>query len=460
MTNRLIRSAFATSLVAMASAGLHAGAQAAVSPEEAKKLGAALTAIGAEQAGNADHSIPEYTGGVTVPPAGYKKGSGVRPDPFASDKPQYSIKAANLAQYEGKLTAGAKELLKRYSTMRIDVYPTRRSVAYPKYVLDNTLKNATNVKTTDGGLGLEGTYAGVPFPIPKTGAEVMWNHLLRFHGPAYYTQFDSINVDSSGRAVLATTGQINVEYPYYDPKRTGASATSDIYFRTRIAYTAPARRAGEALLAQDNINPMKFPRKAWQYLPGQRRVKLAPDIAYDTPNPGSAGQSTYDEGWLFNGALDRYEWKLVGKREMIVPYNDYKMVYAKDPFAVTTPSHINPDFARWELHRVWMVEGTLKEGKRHIYAKRVYYIDEDSWTAIASDQYDARGQLFRAAFAFMTPSYDLPAPAAAGQAFYDFTSGAYNVQGMLGAYDVGLKYIDALPASQWTPDALAGAGVR
>ncbi|MEJ8821590.1 DUF1329 domain-containing protein [Variovorax humicola] len=435
-------------------------ALAAVAPEEAKKLGTTLTPTGAERAGNADKSIPEYTGGLTAPPAGYEKGSGIRPDPFAADKPLYAITQQNMAQYDAKLTAGTRELLKKYPTMRVDVYPSHRSMAFPKYVLDNSVKNATSVKTTDDGLALEGTFAGIPFPIPKTGNEVMWNHLLRYTGQSYYTQYDSINVDSTGKAVLATTGQIYMDYPYYDPKRSRPSADSDIYFRTKIAYTAPARRAGEALLGQDYINPMKNGRRAWQYLPGQRRVKLAPDIAYDTPNPGSAGASTYDDAWIFNGAMDRYDFKLVGKQEMLVPYNTFKLLYAKDPYAATTPNHIHPDFVRWEAHRLWVVEATLKADKRHIYAKRTFYIDEDSWIAVASDQYDARGQLYRAGFAYTNPSYDVPAPASIGQSIHDFTTGGYNMTGLMGAYNVGVKYTEPQSANAWSADALAGSGVR
>ncbi len=440
---------------------LAAGAAlAAVTADEAKKLGTTLTPTGAERAGNADKTIPDYTGGLTTAPAEYKKGSGTRPDPFAADKPLYSITGKNLAQYEGKLTDGTKELLKKQPNYRVDVYSTHRSIAFPAYVVENTVKNATSVKTTDGGLGLEGTFAGIPFPIPKTGNEVMWNHLLRYTGQTYFTQYDSINVDSSGRAVLATTGQITIDYPYYDPKRTVVSGANDIYFRTKIAYTAPARRAGEALLVQDYINPMKNDRKGWQYLPGQRRVKMAPDIAYDTPNPGSAGASTYDDAWVFNGAMDRYDFKLVGKREMIVPYNSFKLAYAKDPYAVTTANHLNPDFVRWELHRVWVVEATLKEGKRHIYAKRTFYVDEDSWVAVASDEYDARGALFRAGFVYTFPLYDVPAPNATTQSVYDFTSGGYNITGLLGAYSIGIKFIEPLSATQWSSEALAGSGIR
>ena len=434
-------------------------ALAGVSAEEAKKLGTTLTEFGAEKAGNTDHSIPEYTGAVAVPTA-YKKGSGIRPDPFAADKPLYSIKAADVAKYDSRLTVATKELLKKYPTMRVDVYPTHRSMGYPQVVLDNTLKNATSVKTVDSGLGVEGTYAGIPFPIPKTAQEVMWNHVLRYQGPTQSLKYDSINVDAAGKAVLATTGALVTENPYYDPRRSGVSADNDIYFRAKVTYTAPARRAGESLLIQDYVNPMKNNRKAWQYLPGQRRMKLAPDIAYDTPNPSSAGTSTYDEAWVYNGAMDRYDWKLAGKREMIVPYNAFKLAYAADTAPVTTPNHLNPDYVRWELHRVWVVEATLKEGKRHIYARRTFYIDEDTWAALASDEYDARGNLFRAGFLFPYPAYEVPAPCTNPQAFYDFITGGYNVSGLYGSYGIGQRFVDPLPATQWTADALAGAGVR
>ncbi len=437
-----------------------ASAVAAVSADEAKKLGTTLTPVGAEVAGNADKSIPAYTGGLTTAPAGFQKGSGIRPDPFANDKPLYSITGANAAQHSAKLSAGTQELLKRYPTMRVDVYRSQRTAAYPKYVLDNTVKNATAVKTTEGGLSVEGTYAGIPFPIPKTGHEAMWNHLLRYAGHAYVAKYDSINVNASGSAVLATTGEITVEYPYYDPQRTGQSSDSDIYMRTKVGYSAPARRAGEGLLIQDYINPIESARKGWQYLPGQRRVKMSPDLAYDTPNPATAGTSTFDDSFVFSGAMDRYDWKLVGKKEMLVPYNAYKLAYAKDPYAVTTPKHVNPDFLRWELHRVWVVEATLKPGKRHIYAKRTFYLDEDTWYALASDQYDARGQLYRAGFTAFTPAYEQPAPGATAQFFYDFATGSYNIIGLLGAYNHGVKYFGGLPERQWTPDALAGAGVR
>ena len=49
---------------------MSASAVAAVSPDEAAQLGKTLTPTGAEKAGNKDGTIPEWTGGLTTPPAG------------------------------------------------------------------------------------------------------------------------------------------------------------------------------------------------------------------------------------------------------------------------------------------------------------------------------------------------------------------------------------------------------
>jgi hypothetical protein len=406
-------------------------AHAAVTPDEARQLGTTLTAAGAEKAGNKDGTIPEYAG-MTAPPANYTKGSGNRPDPFAADKPRLTLSGKNLQGMEDKLTGGTRELLKRYPNFRVDVYPTRRPVAFPKFILENTAKNAVHAKSVDGGVGLEGALAGVPFPIPKTGFEVMWNHLMRYQGRALNTKYESWNVDGSGTSSLATSGEFYEDFPLADPSVTEPGKQDQVYFRTKLFYQGPARRAGEAVMAVDAVNPAAQPRRAWQYLPGQRRVKLAPDVAYDTPNPGAAGIATYDDAWVFNGALDRYDFKLVGKKEMIVPYNVYKLLNATTVADVVKPNHLNPDFVRWELHRVWVVEATLKPGKRHIYNKRTFYIDEDSWTALAADEFDARGQLYRASYANMLYAYDVQALYTGNYVIYDFVSGAYSLTGMSG----------------------------
>ncbi|MHC8380793.1 DUF1329 domain-containing protein [Pseudomonas sp. LB3P14] len=452
---KFVKSVLATTL-ALAVAG---GAHAAVSPDQAAKLGTTLTGVGAEKAGNADGSIPAYSGGLTTAPASYEKGSSFRPDPFEGEKPKTVINGQNAAQFSGKLTATTQELLKRYPSFRVDVFPTHRTVGLPQRLLDNTAKNAVGTKLLEGGVALENALPGVPFPIPNDGNEAMWNHLLRYQGHALNFKYDNWNVDSAGRATLATTSNGFIEYPLYDPARTEPAKANDIFFKTKIYYQGPARRAGEAILLVDAVNPLKQPRRGWQYLPGQRRVKLAPDLAYDTPNPGTAGNSTYDDAWVFNGAMDRFDFKLVGKKEMYVPYNTYKLNYHKAAADVATPNHVNPDLNRWELHRVWVVEATLKPGSRHIYSKRTFYLDEDSWIALASDEYDSSGRLYRGSFAHMSYSYDVQAPNSDNQMIYDLVTGSYTILGMFGPYG-GMKYIEPLSKAQWAPESLAGAGIR
>ena len=432
-----------------------AASHAAVTADEAKALGTTLTAVGAEKAANKDGTIPAYTGGQATPPAGYKAGDGVRPDPFAGEKPRVAIDAKNMAQYSGQLTEGTKALLQKYPTFRVDVYPTHRSVAFPKFVVDGTAKNALTAKTLNDGRSIEGAHAGFPFPLPKTGYEAMWNHLVRFNGQAYEAKYRNLSVDANGRASLSTEGVSTQEFPYWDP----AKPQSDTYWRIKLMYSGPARRAGEGLMIVDPLDIGSKDRRAWTYLPGQRRVKVAPDLAFDTPNPGTAGATTFDDTFIFNGSMDRFDFKLIGKKEMLVPYNDYVAVYGSKQDDLLKPNHLNPDLVRWELHRVWIVEATLREGKRHVYSKRTFYLDEDSWMALASDEYDARGQLYRTGFAYMTPSYDVPAPYTDMFSHYDLVSRQYSLTGFI-AETGGLRHTKPQPDREWTADSLAGSGVR
>ena len=250
---------FRTTIIAAALAALCAtGARAAVSADEAKQLGTTLTAVGAEKAGNKDGTIPEYTGGLTTPPATYQKGSGIRPDPFAGEKPRLVIDSKNVAQHADKLTEGTKELLKRFpATMRLDVYPTHRVVVLPKKILDNTAKNALAAKSINGGLGIEGSLPGFPFPIPKSGFEAMWNHLMRYTGAATREKYDVYNVDSAGIPTLSTSGDLINEFPLFEAKHLDTVAKeTEPFLKLKLAYTAPARRAGEALMAIDSVNPI------------------------------------------------------------------------------------------------------------------------------------------------------------------------------------------------------------
>lgn len=443
-----------SSLVLTAILALVGAAAGGASPEEAKELGRSFTPVGAIKAGNEAGTIPEYTGGLTAPPAGFKRDSGLRPDPFAGEKPLFSIDAKNMAQYADKLTEGTKAMMQKYPGFRIDVYPTHRTAAVPDAVQAATARNAVSAKTAKGGLSLENARGGFPFPIPNDGFEAMWNHLARYSGDAYAIRLESYNIDSAGKPSLALQATVTFDYPYYN----AGKPLADIYYKAKFQYTGPPRRAGEGVLILEPLDYTVKGRRAWQYLPGQRRVRLAPDIAFDTPNPGTAGGSCYDDTFLFNGSMERFNFTLVGRKEVYVPYNAYALSYYQgDVKQVLTPKHLNPDMVRWELHRVWVVEGTLLEGKRHIYSKRTFYLDEDSWTALSSDQYDKRGNMYRVGFAFMSPSYDVPAPNADMQVYNDLIASSYAVNFWPRR---GIHYTGFLPDADFAPDSLAGAGLR
>jgi len=430
---------------------------AAVTAEEARKLGTTLTLFGAEKAGNKEGTIPEYTGGLTTPPAGFDKAKGIRPDPFASEKPLFSIDAKNMDKYADKLTAGTKALMKAYPDYRIDVYPTHRTVAYPKSVLDNSVKNATVAKLSDDGLSMSGARGGTPFPIPKTGNEVMFNFQARYQGGHYKVpKMLAYNVDSAGKPVFSVQADAVVDFPFYDQSK---SVVPTEIMRVRMAYTAPTRRAGEQVLIIDPMDYTDKGRRAWQYLPGQRRVRAAPDLSYDTPLSSTGGMSTLDDSYLFNGKMDRFNFELIGKKEMYVPYNAYRLTYHDKPEDVLKPKFINPAMVRWELHRMWVVEAKLKEGKRHIYSKRTFYIDEDSWAALASDQYDGRGQLWRPGFSYEAPAYDASIPSNLTYGHYDLSSGAYYISSWAGGGGMTVSE-SLLPGPTWNAETLAGQGVR
>ncbi|MFV3129511.1 DUF1329 domain-containing protein [Niveispirillum sp. KHB5.9] len=422
--------------------------------QSAADLGKTLTPMGAVKAGNADGTIPEWTGGITKPPANWQPGT-IEVDPFPEDKVQFTITAANMAQYEAKLPEGLKALLKRYPDYKMNVYPTRRSASYPDRIYKETIANGSRAKLVDGGNGVEGAKEGVPFPIPKEGVEAVWNHLLRYRGEATERNVGQVNPQTDGSYTLIMLHE-QVKYLYQAPG--GAPANTSLYFLQEV--TSPARLAGEILLVHETINQVKEPRSAWTYNPGQRRVRRAPNVAYDNPGTASDGLRTTDNFDVYSGAPDRYDWKLIGKKEMYVPYNSYKLHSKDTKYAdIIKPGHINQDLARYELHRVWVVEATLKQGTSHIYAKRRFYIDEDSWQIVVADHLDARGEMWRVAESHPVNYYAMPTFWSTLDALYDLQSGRYTAIGLdnqEAPYKFEAKYTDA----DFSPDSLRRAGVR
>ena len=438
-------------------------ARAALSQADADRLGQDLTPLGAEKAGNADGSIPAWDGGITIPPAGYKVGDH-HPDPFPGEQPLFTITPANAAKYADKLTAGSLALLKAYPDYSLPVYPTHRTASNPQRVYDATKKYATTAELAPGGNGISGVMLGIPFPLPQNGLEAIWNHLVRYRGIAAVRHIAQAAPQRDGSYSLV---QFEDEFlfnycrddiPQADLIKELASSNILIFFKQAV--TAPARLAGSILVVHETMDKVKEPRQAWVYNVGQRRVRRAPNVAYDNPGTASDGMRTSDQFDMFNGAPDRYDWKLVGKKEIYVPYNSYKLHSDKVRYAdILKPLHINQDLTRYELHRVWVVDATLKPGASHLYSRRTFYIDEDSWQILAADQYDSRGQLYRVSEAHCINYYDALTFWSTLEVHTDLLAGRYIVIGLdneTKMYDFSVKRTP----QDYTPSALRQEGVR
>ena len=454
---------------ALALAGCSGAAMAGVSAEEAQQLGTTLTAWGAEVAGNKEGSIPAYTGGLRKPPAEFKPASGIYPDPFKDEKPLLTITPKNAAQYADKLSEGQKLLLTRYPDFRMDIYPTHRTMALPEAVAEATIKNATTAATNAAGDGIKGASGGLPFPIPKTGYEVMWNHLMTYMGQALEYNNHSFYVDQNGRRVLTAASGIRNDFPYYQPN----NPERDKHFLWQQGWVIdPPGQSGQVFMTREPIDYSTVSRRAWQYVPGQRRVKVVPELAYDSPYPGGSGLQTMDDINLFQGRMDRYSFKLVGKREMYIPYNMYKLYMSqqtnkpeKAMDIIGTAKYLNPDYMRWELHRVWVVEAELLPGKRHIYKKRVFYFDEDGYGAGMADQYDSADKLLRYGLILPMQMYDRDVMLSNAFMHYDFSTNVYMPAGIYvnGPVKSGLEGPGSAGVwsnSDWSPDAMGRGNVR
>lgn len=410
---------------------LLAGAAVADDRTSPSDLGTTLTRFGAIAAGNADGSIPAYDGGLKVA-AGLQPGDGFWPNPFVAEKPRLRIDASNVEQYAAQLSAGQMKLIKdNPQSYFMEVYPTHRTAAFPEAFLAATERNASNpeCKSLNDGLSIsEACRGGLPFPLPKDGQQVMWNYILNYQGINGWDWNHSAYVVNQGHATLTNTNRATGEKPYYQLDVPGRDPRMAQRIWSRII--APARTAGQASGYWDYLDPVANARSAWSYSTGQRRVRKAPEFAYDTPNSAFGGVAFYDEIFLFSGKMDRFDWKLLGKKEMLIPYSNYDLKWKCDMATKLMEKHINPACERWELHRVWVVEATRKDGVRHAQKSRRYYIDEDTYGAALYDAWDDSGAMFRSGAQYNIQAYGIPNnPQNDAYSLYDFTRNQYGMFG-------------------------------
>lgn len=402
---------------------------ASVSDVEASRLGAELTPVGAERAGNAEGTIPAWTGGLTEPPAGWSRGER-EINPFPDDKPLFTITKDNYEQYRDHLTEGHIAMLETYGPdYVIPVYQTRRTAAFPEHVYDKFRENALTAELLDNGNGVRNTIMTSPFPIPQNGLEVIWNHILRYRGEQL--QFRTA---SATPAVNGSFNPILTEYNYFFAYAEPGAELADIdnkIFYLRTETIAPTNLAGSITLVHETLDQVRSPRLAWRYESGSRRLRRSPNLAYETDLPNSSSLRSVDQKDMYNGAPNQYDWKLLGKREIYVPYNAYELhsdkLSAED---VIRAGHINQDLARFELHRVWVVEATLRTGISHIYPRRMFYVDEDSWQILATEEYDTDGNLWRVSEAHNISYYSEPVFWTTLEMTYDLKAKRFYIDGL------------------------------
>ncbi|MEO4047057.1 DUF1329 domain-containing protein [Pseudomonas sp. CAU 1711] len=432
-------------------------AQAKVGAEQAAQLGSTLTPFGAERQGDAGKGIPEWSGGLGQAPAGYGGPGSFHADPFAGERPLRVVDAHNMAADEASLSPGVKALLKTYpQSFRLPVYPSHRSFAAPQEIYANTRRNAEQASLAAGGNGLSDAYAGVPFPIPADGREAIWNHIARWQGRYQDEVAVTAQVTTSGSYSILRE-RIQMLSNYYHPQKGAGSLDNQLYYFAS-ELLPPSRDAGRALLVHEPIDQVAEPRSAWIYNPGQRRVRRAPTLAYDTPIDGIYADDTD----MYNGATDRYDWKLLGKQSLLVPYHNYAMEQPGRALdELIKPGHLNSDLTRWEMHRVWVVEATLRPGQRHVHGKRRFYLDEDSWYALMVENHDARGELWHVNLAFSKNAYEVPTITPVNIVYHDLIARSYTVIGLRNNEKAPRQFhLTPPPQSYFTPASLRRKGTQ
>ncbi|MDO6683557.1 DUF1329 domain-containing protein [Oceanobacter sp. 5_MG-2023] len=398
--------------------------------ERAGSLSEQLTPLGATRAGNGT-DIPDWRGGLRMPPLGYQRAGQPHIDPFAGESALFRIAAGNLPDYRSFVTPGLQALLERYpDSFYLPVYPSRRTAAAPDMVYEQTYQNVIRTETSRDGPGFYYAWGGIPFPIPDSGVQAIWNHAARWQGEQLQAQWREIQV--SGQHRQAIRWRVQENYLYY-------------WQRSRcflpLSQCEPDRRTGHT----ERKNMTLFQRQ-WSAIGAgllrvtdQLKVKEGREYGYRRQ------QGAWPDGWdptlrgteditLFSGSSQSYHWLLLGKRELYIPYNNYRFETLGDD-TLLGPGHLASSALRFEKHRVWVVDGTLKKGASNRYRKRVYYIDEDSWQIALADFYGADGQLQRVGLGLLKSFYELPGVLSAATVIHDLSSGRYSITGLESGQD-------------------------
>jgi hypothetical protein len=375
-----------------------------------RKLGTAILAallvssLTAKVAGQVSEAPPAT--GPDQPLAGYSPGK-FRGDYFrySSEKPVFSIDAGNVDKYADKLSAGQIGIIKQRAGYRMDVYPTHRTCWTPDWIRENTKENETKAKL-NGDFLETAVLPGVPFPNPKSGLELIWNWLTLYRGVGYVMPgLTLISPKPGDNNWIEAHYDYAMFFPWGAPGKNTPQSVNEFWDGQYYKYSTPP-----ALLGQGLIERYYFDRvpEAWYYFTGQRRVRRLPVYTYDAPIIGLEGMYLSDQVNIYYSPPDRFNWKIVGKKQLYIPYNSFGMYdFRKKAHDVYLDKYINPANRRYELHEVWVLDAKVKPDARHVAPHKILYIDTDSWMLVVGEDYDVQGKLWTASEAYPIPIWEL-----------------------------------------------------
>jgi hypothetical protein len=370
-----------------------------------------------------------------------------------ADGHAYTIDASNVSQYADMLSEGEMKMFEAYpDTYSINVGPAV-ACSLPADVAARSMSNGTMINNNEG---IEVANSGqVPFPNPTDAQHWIWNARMMAGTQSNILRFQTIsNVDSSGNITVGEQ-ETNIIFPAHE-KNVG-KYEDGLFALFMQKNNSPARVKGVTVLVHDYIDSYQNPRRAWSYSPATRRVRRAPDITYDTLVNASP-LIVVDQYGTFNGAQDKYNWELKGTKKMVVA--GVSNALGNNPLEVTHGTgHLNSEYVHYEEKEVAVIHATLKDGQRHLYASRTFYVTTDSYYIVSQDIYDGKGNLMRHSINPLTTEVsglggDCTISA---EATFDFATRQYAVNNMLGSAINSQPAVYNGPSkdlSFYTPDGL------
>lgn len=411
------------------------------------------TPLGAEQNGSVDGAVPAWIGDSETVASTVNI--------ITNETPNFFINSDNYLRYKAFLTPGQIALLNKYpESFNLPIYKTYRTHIAPEWIYEATKKNAKDVRLVENGNGITNVWPGTPFPNPRSGIEVIWNHLLHWRGVSLNFNLFEATVHSAGTHSIVQS-EIFLAMPFYQKGRDAIRDNGKMIYYMNFV-NQPASLAGGGLLVHENLNSKAVPRRAWVYLADQNRVRRLPKFEHDTALFNSENLRVVDEVDLFSGSPSLYNWKIIEKKEVFVPYNSTKLEISviADRNALLTRNHLAPNVTRFERHRVWVVEGNLKKGSLHIYPKRTIYIDEDSWIAVMADMYDRNGELWRTSMSHTRFRSNMKGIWKVADVHHDLKSSKYYIQSLAEPIPNSHDFYTMPPLSDFSPSSLRRASKR